>query len=107
LVPVTSSNNYVKPQLETSPILVTDVLRAGVYPNPHRGSFTLRIESPEEGAGSVEMYNASGQMIGERKVNLMKGKGNLVQYYNMNQAVLFYRVRIGKHVVNGKIIGLQ
>jgi ELWxxDGT repeat protein len=108
LVPVTSSSNSSSPivrELPSNPVV--DVLISRVYPNPHRGSFTLNIESPEEGAGVVEMYNAAGQMIGERKINLMKGKGNLVQYYNMNQAVLFYRVRVGKHVVNGKIIGAQ
>ncbi|MBS4064108.1 MAG: T9SS type A sorting domain-containing protein [Chitinophagaceae bacterium] len=108
LLPVTSGNNPSSPivrDLPSNPAV--DVLSTKVYPNPHQGSFTLSIESPEEGAGIVEMYNAAGQMIGERKVNLMKGKGNLVQYYNMNQAVLFYRVRVGKHVVNGKIIGAQ
>jgi Right handed beta helix region/SprB repeat/Protein of unknown function (DUF1565) len=105
LVPVTSVNNSVRPQLETTSAILTDVLSSKVYPNPHRGSFTLSIESPEEGAATVEMYNAGGQLLSERKVNLMKGKGNQVQYFNMNQALLFYRVRIGKHVVNGKITG--
>ena len=32
-------------------------------------------------------------------------KGNQVLYNNMNQAVLVYRVKIGKHMVNRKIIG--
>ena len=106
VIPVTSRNNSVSPvvrELPQNPAI--DILKSVVYPNPHRGSFTLRIESPEEGVGTVEMYNVNGQLLGERKVNLVKGKGNLVQYNNMNHALLFYRVHVGKHVVNGKIMG--
>lgn len=106
VVPVTSRNSSASPvvsEVIQSPVI--DVLKSTVYPNPHRGSFTLRIESPEEGIGTIEMYNANGQLLSERKVNLIKGKGNVVQYNNMNHAVLFYRVHIGKHIVNGKIIG--
>jgi hypothetical protein len=52
------------------------------------------------------MYTASGQKLNEREVNLVKGKNNQVHYTQMNQAVILYRVRIGKHAANGKIIGL-
>ncbi len=106
LSPLPSRNNAASPaETESTSIPLVEVLASKVYPNPHRGSFTLRIESPEEGVATIEMYNVNGQLLSERKVNLMKGKGNQVQYNNMNQAILFYRVRIGKHIVNGKIIG--
>ena len=102
-------NNTTSPVVETvnktSPVLSIDVLKTAIYPNPHLGSFTIRIESLVEGIGTVEVYTVNGQLLSERKVNLMKGKGNLVPYNNMKQAVLFYRVRIGSHIANGKIVG--
>lgn len=102
-LPVTSrvQNNPVT-QTELTETLIA---KANVYPNPHRGSFTINIESPVDGVGAVEIYNANGQLLSERKVNLVKGKGNLVSYNRINQVILFYRVRIGSHILTGKIVG--
>lgn len=93
----------------TAPVLKTaepevTVPSASVYPNPHNGNFTLNIESPEQGTTVVEMFTLNGQKLSERKVDIVKGKGNAVKYKNMNYAILFYRVRIGTHVITGKII---
>ena len=51
------------------------------------------------------MYNVNGQLLSERKVGLMKGNGNTIQYNNMPQPILFYRIRMGSHTANGKIVG--
>jgi hypothetical protein len=105
-VPITAKISIAAPVLktETTKLLITDVLMASVYPNPHNGNFTLSIESPEEGVATVEMFTVNGQKLSERKANMVKGKGNTVKYSNMNYAILFYKVRIGKHTATGKII---
>jgi ELWxxDGT repeat protein len=102
-LPVTSrvQNN---PVTQTE-LMETLIAKANVYPNPHRGAFTINVESPVDGVGTVEIYNANGQLLSERKVNLVKGKGNLVSYNGINQVILFYRVRIGTHILTGKIVG--
>ncbi|MBY0477045.1 MAG: hypothetical protein K2Q24_05325 [Chitinophagaceae bacterium] len=102
-------NNNHAPANETGngmkPVITAEVIKATAFPNPHQGTFALSIESPEQGIAMIELFTANGQQISERKVNVLKGKGNLVQYNNMHQTVLYYRIRIGKHMVTGKIIG--
>lgn len=39
------------------------VFTSFVYPNPHRGAFTFRIESLEEEIGTIEMYSVNGQSL--------------------------------------------
>lgn len=94
--------NRTQNNITTAPSV--DILKAFTYPNPHNGNFTLSIESPEEGVATVELYTVNGQKLSERKANVVMGKGNTVKYSNMNYAILFYKVRIGKHTVTGKII---
>lgn len=105
VAPITRAS-FSSVKVDANTLTASSILRSEVAPNPHQGSFTLRIESPETGLGVVEMYNAAGQKLNEREVNLVKGKNNQVQYTQMNQKVILYRVRIGKHAANGKIIGL-
>ncbi|QNA44567.1 ELWxxDGT repeat protein [Lacibacter sediminis] len=101
-VEITANTPQSRITVEATPVI--DMLKAFTYPNPHNGNFTLSIESPEEGVATVEMYTVNGQKLSERKANVTKGKGNTVKYSNMNYAILFYKVRIGKHVATGKII---
>lgn len=82
-------------------------LSAEVYPNPHQGSFTIRIASPEEGNAVVELFNINGQKIAERKLYVGKGSSHTVKFTNVQPALLFYRVNIGQHSVNGKVIGIN
>ncbi len=83
----------------------SEKLKAIAFPNPHQGNFTLQIESPETGMVSIQLLSADGRMVTTRNVQLFKGKSNTVTFTNMKEAVLFYRVRIGNHSANGKIIG--
>ena len=85
----------------TGPVALTAI----VYPNPHQGNFTLQIESPEDGMATIELFNSIGQIVIERKSAVTKGKGNSIQFNNVREAILHYRVRIGRQIVNGKIIG--
>ena len=82
-----------------------EILIARVYPNPHQGNFTLQIESPEDGIASIQLLSADGRLITTKNEMLFKGRENTVAFSNIREAVLFYRVRLGKHSTNGKIIG--
>ena len=102
LEPIEGAANRTESKIAAAPTV--EILKAFTYPNPHNGNFTLSIESPEEGVATVELYTVNGQKLSERKANVVMGKGNTVKYSNMNYAILFYKVRIGKHTVTGKII---
>ncbi len=84
---------------------VTEKLRATVFPNPHQGSFTLQIDSPEEGMALIQLLDANGRLVATRNKMLLKGNVNTVSYNNIRESVLFYRIILNKHNINGKIIG--
>jgi hypothetical protein len=77
-----------------------------VYPNPHQGSFTMVIESPETGSAKIELFTISGQKLAEKTV-LVKAGVNNVPFTGMRQGTIFYRVQVGKHSKNGKVIGIE
>lgn len=87
------------------PIIVSESMIAKVFPNPHQGNFTLEVQSPENGMASIELLSADGRLISVKNVMLYKGKANTVAFNNIRDAVLIYRVRLGKHTASGKIIG--
>lgn len=82
-----------------------DKLSTSVFPNPHRGAFGIKIESAQDGAAVVEVLNASGQLVAEKRMTVNKGGITIVNFTNMNHNILFYRVRIGNETRTGKIIG--
>ena len=89
------------------PVNTVDNLKASVFPNPHQGHFTLQVASPEDGMAVIELYAADGKLIKKQQAILLKGTSNTVFFTNIREAILFYRVRLGKHAANGKIIGSQ
>jgi hypothetical protein len=105
LVTVTSSNKSPNPQFEMKTTITADVLSSKVYPNPHRGSFSLRIESPVAGEGQVTLYDLTGRALTERKVSLQKGT-NVVRFDAVQPVSMVYRVMVDGKWVSGKVIGL-
>ena len=81
------------------------ILKAIAYPNPHRGSFDIQIETPALGKAEIELFTASGQLLAERTINLEVGANNIVSFTDMFQGMIFYRIQIGNQFLNGKIIG--
>ena len=82
-----------------------DKLSTSVFPNPHHGAFGIRIESAQDGAAVLEILNAAGQLVAEKRTTVNKGGVSIVNFTNMNHNILFYRVRIGDEISTGKIIG--
>ena len=78
-----------------------------VFPNPHKGDFTLQIKSSVEGWIYVDLFDLAGRKITERKIFVNKGGTSNLQFSESKSSALIYRVRIGKLSYNGMIIGLQ
>jgi ELWxxDGT repeat protein len=80
-------------------------LSAVAYPNPHQGTFNLRIASPENGLAKIELFSVNGQKFQEKMVSVQKGEANIVPVNLTQNGTVFYRVQIGKYSTNGKVIG--
>jgi len=95
---------------ETKQVMVdgNDVpeLETSVFPNPHRGSFSMKVISPLQGKGRIELFTANGQLLAEKLVPLFKGE-NIVPFTKMPHGIIFYRVTVGKRYSKGKITGIQ
>jgi ELWxxDGT repeat protein len=85
---------------------VSQQLSANVFPNPHHGVFNLVIHSPRSGMAGIELYNAAGQKVITRRVMVNAGN-NTVNFVNIKESLLLYKVMIGTEYVSGKIIGPQ
>lgn len=83
-----------------------NTLKAVAYPNPHAGTFVLRIESPVAGKGSIVLYDLMGRAIVERTEQLKVGS-NQVRFSNVRKMNFIYRVLIDGKKVSGKIFGLE
>ncbi|MBL0182866.1 MAG: T9SS type A sorting domain-containing protein [Chitinophagaceae bacterium] len=79
-------------------------LTSVAYPNPHQGSFTLQINSPESGMAVIQLITAEGRLISSTNKMLTKGNENTVSFTNIRDAVLFYRVTVGKQTITGKVL---
>ncbi len=95
------------PAMLTAKEADTDVnLRANAYPNPHRGSFTIEVQSPMAGEGHLILYDLQGRAVAERKEYLKAGN-NQLRFVNMKVIPYVYRVVMGKANATGKILGIQ
>jgi hypothetical protein len=92
---------------ETNIVVVPEKLSVLAYPNPHSGSFNLRIASPETGIARVELFTVNGQKLADKKVVVQKGENNAAPFTGIPQGTIIYRVQVGKYVVNGKVIGIE
>ncbi|MDB5199770.1 MAG: hypothetical protein JWO92_1733 [Chitinophagaceae bacterium] len=85
-------------------VQTVEKLNASVYPNPHNGIFNLLINSPENGVANIELFNGNGQKVITKNVPVKAG-ANIVNFTNVKQSLLLYRITIGKNYVTGKVIG--
>ena len=99
------NNNSVIIPKTTAVVSEIISLSAKAYPNPHQGSFNLKIESPETGMAKIELYSLNGQKLQEKKVPVQKGEPSVVPIKVTQNGTIMYRVQIGKYVANGKVIG--
>lgn len=81
------------------------VLKAVPYPNPHQGQFTLRIESPEDGDGLIQLFTIDGKLLMQKSKTLIKGNSNTIFFNNIKPGMIIYRVSIGKFTYSGKTRG--
>lgn len=77
------------------------------YPNPHQGSFRLQIYSPEKGMATIQLMNAEGKLLSSTNKVMEKGNNNSIEFTNIKEHILFYRVILRTKTVSGKIIRQQ
>lgn len=80
-------------------------LKATAYPNPHQGSFSISIASPETGTAKIDLFTVNGQKLQEKTVTVQKTGTTTVPLHVTQTGTIFYRVQIGKYVTTGKVIG--
>jgi len=100
--------NKVEIITKKEPVVTSQLsLDATAFPNPHQGTFNLRIVSPETGTVKIELFNTNGQKLQEKTVSVQRSGTNLVPFNVAQHGTVFYRVQIGKYVVTGKVIGIN
>jgi hypothetical protein len=72
-----------------------------IYPNPNNGAFTLE-SGVENGESLVELYNALGQNIYTRTLNLTGGSKNLININDQPSGIYFYRVSKSNGILLGQ-----
>jgi len=108
LAVVAGSLNTTRNENQAEEIIEADVeeISAKAYPNPHQGEVSIKINSPANGNGVLELFNASGQKLQRKNIQLIKGEGNIIRLTNVTKGISVYRITLGKHVVSGKLTGL-
>lgn len=88
-------------------VVSTEILKVITYPNPHHGSFSLKIETPEDGMATIQLFTINGQFLTEKQVYVQKGNENSIPFESVSLGTILYRVQIGKNLVAGKVIGRE
>ena len=84
-----------------------DTFQATAFPNPHPGRFTLRIDAPFKGVGTVMLLTQGGQKIESRSLMLKKGENQVMFTPNARQGTLVYRVDLGTLTTSGMVIQMK
>jgi hypothetical protein len=92
---------------EPKPVTAAQNLDATPFPNPHQGSFNLRIISPETGLAKIELFNVNGQKMQEKTVSVQRSATNTVPITVAQHGTVFYRIQVGKYVITGKVTGVN
>jgi hypothetical protein len=74
-----------------------------VYPNPASGYITIASASPEENIYTIYLTNVSGQVILNKKINIIGGK-YLLDISNIRNGYYILRIDINNRVKLVKII---
>jgi sugar lactone lactonase YvrE len=97
------STSFVQPLITAS----KDALQATAFPNPHPGRFTLRIDAPFKGVGTIMLLTPGGQKIESRSLMLKKGENQVLFTPNARQGTLVYRVDLGTLTTSGMVIQMK
>lgn len=94
-----------KSSYQSDKVVKVDQLKTLAYPNPHQGSFAIKIESSKDGIALIDVWNTSGQLVAQKTQVVSRGATHTVKFSNMSQGMLLYRVRVGDESSDGKVIG--
>jgi uncharacterized delta-60 repeat protein len=81
-------------------------LAVGAFPNPHQGTFSLRIQSPVSGKMTIEYFTMTGARIYSNEQKVKAHEQVLVPNTGLKfSGTIFYKVSINGIIKTGKIIG--
>jgi len=74
-----------------------------VYPNPTRESLQLRFSVEEGGSASLNIFNATGQLVQSRNLSTLKGEQvEQIDVRSLPQGAYFLRISSGQSVSSAK-----
>ena len=105
---ITTVKGNSTPIKKDKPVVIeVENLSVKAYPNPHKGVFNLRIESPENGIARIELFTITGQKLQERTVSIQKSGNNIVPFTVTQFGTILYRVSIGGKIITGKVLSMN
>ncbi|HSK13587.1 MAG TPA: T9SS type A sorting domain-containing protein, partial [Phnomibacter sp.] len=93
-------------KMDPDPVGDRQSLTAGVFPNPHRGSFTLLVHTPAAGPATVQLFDLQGRAVIGSTEQLRQGE-NRIPFSNLPVQPYLYRVMQNGKQTTGKVIALH
>jgi hypothetical protein len=88
--------------------LLIDKLDVGAFPNPHQGTFSLRVQSPVAGKMTIEYFTMTGARIYNIEQQVKAYEQILFPNTGLKfSGTIFYKVSIDGIIKTGKIIGIN
>lgn len=88
--------------------LHTDRLEAGAFPNPHNGTFTLKVQSPKTGKMTIEYFTVTGARIYQFEQQVKAHEQIMIPNTGFKfSGTIFYKVSIDGMIKTGKVIGIK
>lgn len=88
--------------------LLIESLEVGAFPNPHQGTFSLRVQSPVVGKITIEYFTMTGARIYAGEQQVKAHEQILVPNTGLKfNGTIFYKVSINGIIKTGKIIGIN
>ncbi|MEJ8844717.1 HYR domain-containing protein [Lacibacter sp. H375] len=87
---------------------LTDRFEVGAFPNPHQGTFSLRVQSPMAGKMTIEYFTTTGAKIYMLEQQVKAYEQITVPNTGLKfNGTIFYKVSINGAIKTGKIIGIK
>lgn len=100
--------NTEQPIVRIENNLLVESLEVGAFPNPHQGTFSLRIQSPKTGKMTIEYFTMTGARIHSIEQQVKAYEQIVVSNNSLKfNGTVFYKVSIDGIIKTGKIIGIK
>lgn len=103
-----SFTNSEIPVVSLEPNVFTGNLEAGAFPNPHKGTFSLSVQSPKAGKMTIEYFTVTGARVHIVEQQVKAHEQFLIPNTGMKfNGTIFYKISIDGMIKTGKVIGIK